>query len=125
VPGHVRFGHTLRMVCPHATAVAAGHIEMHSHMRVVVLQRWPDGHSVPVPHEGEPAHELGMSCPHVTVAGLVLGHDGTHSQRPVVVLQRSPKLQRVPVPGQLAPVHTLRMGWPQSNVLAAGHIGMH
>jgi hypothetical protein len=113
------------MVCPHATAVAAGHIEMHSHMRVVVLQRWPDGHSVPVPHEGEPAHELGMSCPHVTVAGLVLGHDGTHSQRPVVVLQRSPKLQRVPVPGQLAPVHTLRMGWPQSNVLAAGHIGMH
>ncbi len=112
------------MLCPHATVEGDAHARMHSHARVAALQRWPEGHCVPVPHEGPPGHTLGMSVPQGTVPGVVAGHAATHSQRPAA-LQRSPGLQRLPMPVHGAPEHALAMGWPQSTELAGGHIGMH
>ena len=82
---------------------------MHSHARVVALQRWPEGHCVPVPHDGPPGQTLGMSMPQRTVPGVTSGHAFTHSQRPAL-LHTEPGLQRVPVPGQLAPEHAFTMG---------------
>jgi glyoxylase-like metal-dependent hydrolase (beta-lactamase superfamily II) len=41
------------MATPQSTAVAAGHIGAHSHMRVAALQRWPAGHIVPTPQAAE------------------------------------------------------------------------
>ncbi len=42
------------MVAPHATASAAAHDGMHSHMRVVVLHRLPAAQRVPVPEHDMP-----------------------------------------------------------------------
>ena len=97
------------MACPQAIVEGDAHARMHSQARVVRLQRWPEGHCVPVPHEGPPAQLLGMSRPHATVPGVVAGHDGTHSQRPIA-LHRSPGLQRLPMPVHIAPEHALAMG---------------
>ncbi len=83
VPGHVRFMQTLRMGWPQSTEVAAGHIEMHSHIRVVVLHRNPDAHWSPVPHDGPPGHTLGTSCPHGTALRLTpVGQRGAHTHVP-------------------------------------------
>lgn len=97
-------------LAPHSASGAQRGV--HTQAPRVVLQAWPSGQSVPVPHAGPPAQTLGMVVPHATVAGLVVGHAGTQRQAPPV--QVCPLGQRVPVPHEGPPVQVLGMAAPQS-----------
>ena len=76
-----------------------------------------------MPHEGPPAHTLGMSVPHSTVAGLVVGHRGAHWQLPPT--QTWPVGQLVPWPGHTCPGQLLGMDCPHAMVAGAAHARRH
>ena len=96
--------HAFAMGCPQSTALAGGHIGMHSHRPAT--QRLPEGQRVPVPHEGPPGHTLGTGAPQSTPAAAeAAGHRGAHSHIRDSGLHCSPSaqpvMQRPPHPSSL------------------------
>ncbi len=82
MPGQVTPAQRLGGDCPHATVLTAGHIGLHTHTPPEHV--CPDGHIVPVPHDGPPGQTLAMVVPHATVEGLVVGQRLVHTQVPPV-----------------------------------------